>query len=76
MANAIYFMIVIHTIDKCDDKLRGYMEQVVGLMQLKTITKCAKLDASSFNFLGEFCNSDQFLKNLLFAAGAYERKYI
>ncbi len=76
MANALYFMIVVDTIDKCDGKLRRYMEQVVGLMQLKTITKCVKLDASSSNFSGEYCNSDQFLKNLLFAAGTYEKKYI
>lgn len=52
------------------------MEQVVGLMQLKTIAKCSKLDVSSSNFSAEYCNSDQFLKNLLFAAEAYEKKYI
>lgn len=52
MANALYFMIVVDTIDKCDGKLRRYMEQVVGLMQLKTITKCVKLDASNSNFSG------------------------
>lgn len=45
-------MIVIDTIDKCDGKMRRYMEQVVGLMQLKTIARCSKLDASCSNLSG------------------------